>query len=129
MNTLAIPETELHRELSGVKTRCFRIDWLIPVLGIGVVAGFLVAATSYRAFQRQADVEGAFMPTLDRLSHDHTLRLALKTLHDGRVDEAAQRLDLLLCWEILRADAELASADAPHRWHWCIVSPSAPPYS
>ena len=55
------------------------------------------------------------MPALDRLSHDHTLSLALKALHDGEVDQAAHRLDLLLCWDILRADAELASADPRSR--------------
>jgi hypothetical protein len=55
------------------------------------------------------------MPTLDRLSRDHTLSLVLRTLHDGEVDKAAQRLDLLVCWDILRADAELASADPQTR--------------
>ena len=101
--------------MKGDKLRCFRIDWLIPVLGIGMVAGFVVAATTYRELERQAHAGEIFMPALDCLSHDLTLSLVLKTLHDGEVDRAAQRLDLLLCWDILRADAELASADAQTR--------------
>ena len=84
-----------------MKTSCFKMDWLIPVLGIAVVAGCLLAATNYRALERQAHTEEVFMPALDRLSHDHTLSLALKALHDGEVDQAAHRLDLLLCWDIL----------------------------
>ena len=84
---------------------------MIPVLGIAVVAGCLVAATTCRELERRARAEEAFIPALDRLSYDHTLSLVLKPLHEGEVDKAAQRLDLLLCWDILRADAELASAD------------------
>ena len=94
-----------------MKTRCFKVGWLIPVLGIGVVVGFLMAATTYRGFERQAELDSAFMPTLDRLCNDYTLSQVLRMLHDGGVDEAAQRLDLLLCWDILRQDTELASAD------------------
>ena len=99
------------RTSNRMKTKCFKVDWLIPVLGIAVVAGCLVAATTCRELERRARAEEAFIPALDRLSYDHTLSLVLKTLHEGEVDKAAQRLDLLLCWDILRADAELASAD------------------
>jgi hypothetical protein len=102
-------------KLNRTKTRCFKIDWWIPALGIGLVAGFLLGASTYRGLQRQADEEVAFMPTLDRLCQDHSLSLVLKMLHNGSADQAEQRLDLLLCWDILRADAELASADAQTR--------------
>ena len=95
-----------------MQTRCFKMDWLIPTLGIAMVAGCLVAATTYRELERQAHASETCLATLDRLSHDHTLSLVLKSLHDGEVDQAAQRLDLLFCWDILRADAELGSADA-----------------
>ena len=98
-----------------MKLRCVRVARWIPALGIGLVAGFLLGATTYRGLQRQADEEVALMPTMDRLCQDHSLSLVLKMLHSGRADQAAQRLDLLLCWDILRADAELASADAQTR--------------
>ena len=98
-----------------MKTSCFKMDWLIPVLGIAVVAGCLLAATNYRALERQAHTEEVFMPALDRLSRAHNLSLVLKTLHGGEVDKAARELDRLLCWDILGADAELASADARTR--------------
>jgi len=91
------------------------VDWLISVLGMAVVAGCLVAAINYRDLERQAQAEAAFIPALERLSCDHTLSLALKALHDGEVDRAARRLDLLVCWDILRTDAELASADPETR--------------
>ena len=91
------------------------MDWLIPALGIGVVIGFLVAATTFREFQRQGDGEAAFLLTLDRLRHDYILSLALRSLQDGEVDKATKRLDLLLCWDIVRADAEVASADSGTR--------------
>jgi hypothetical protein len=95
--------------------RCFKIEWLIPLLGIGLIASFLVAANAYRGLERQVNAEGDFLLTLDRLRHDHTLSLALRSLQEGEVDKAAHRLDLLLCWDILRADAELASADSRTR--------------
>ncbi len=98
-------------EFGGVKTRCFKIDWLVPIPGIVVLAGCLWAATTYRGFEQQVDADETLTPTLDRLTFDLTLSLALKQLHDGEVEKAAQRLDLLLCWDILRADTELASAD------------------
>jgi len=55
------------------------------------------------------------LKSLERLSRAHNLSLVLKTLHDGEVDKAARELDRLLCWDILRAGADLASADARTR--------------
>jgi hypothetical protein len=98
-----------------MKTRYLKIDWLIPVLGIAVVAGSLVAATTYLDLERKAQAEESFTATLDRLYEDQQLSTALKTLHDGAVDAGVQRLDLLLCGHILRTDSELASAGARTR--------------
>ena len=53
-----------------MKTRYLKIDWLIPVLGIAVVAGSLVAATTYLDLERQAQAEESFTATLDRLYED-----------------------------------------------------------
>ena len=98
-----------------MKTSSFRLDWLFPLLGIALLAGFMLGATTYRKLERQVDAEVAFMPMIDRLCQDHTVSLALESLRAGQVDQAARHLDLLLCWDILRADAELASADARTR--------------
>jgi|ERR1035437_753104 hypothetical protein len=94
-----------------MKTKYLMIDWLIPVLGIAVVAGSLVAATTYLGLEKKMHADEAFAATLNRLYQDQQLSVALKTLHDGAVDAAAQRLDLLLCGHIIRTHEESASAD------------------
>ena len=94
-----------------MKTRYLKIDWLIPVLGIAVVAGSLVAGTTYLNLERKIHANEALTATLDRLYQDHQLSVALKTIHNGEVAAATQRLDLLLCGHILTTNSELASAD------------------
>ena len=98
-----------------MKIKYLKIDWLIPVLGIAVVAGSLLAGTTYLNLERRIQADEAFTATLDRLFQDQQLSTALKTIHDGEVDVAAKRLDLLLCGHIIRTDSELASADARTR--------------
>jgi hypothetical protein len=87
------------------------MNWLIPVLGIATVAGSLMARTTLLDLERKRQAEEAFTATLDRLQMDQQLGAALKTIHDGEVGAAAERLDLLLCDNILRIDSELGSAD------------------
>jgi hypothetical protein len=98
-----------------MKTSELKTDWLIPFVGIAVVAGTLVAATTYLEFERKSHAAEALAVTLDRLSHDQQLSRVLEQIHQGEVTAAAQRLDLLLCGDVVRVDAELASADAPTR--------------
>jgi hypothetical protein len=98
-----------------MKTRYLKIDWLLSVLGIAAVAGSLVAGTTYLGLERKIHADEAFMATLDRLYQDQQLSAALKTIHKGEVDVAAQRLDLLLCGHILMTNSELPSADARPR--------------
>lgn len=98
-----------------MKTRYLKMDWLIPVLGIAVVAAGLMAGTNYLNLERKIQANEALMATLDRVYQDQQLSLALKTLHDGEADVAAQRLDQLLCGHILTTNSELASADARTR--------------
>ena len=85
------------------------------MLGIAVVAGSVLAATTYLDLQRKTQAAEAFTATVDRLYQDHQLSAALKVIHEGQVEAAAQRLDLLVCGNILRTDSELASADARTR--------------
>ena len=68
-----------------MKTRYIKMDWLIPVLGIAVVAGSLLAGTTYLNLERKIHADEAFTATLDRLYQDHQLSVALKTtaLLDG----------------------------------------------
>ena len=102
-------------KLNYMKTRDLRVNWLIPLLGIAMVAIGVVAGTAYLKIERRADAEEAFTATLDRLYQDNELSMALKTLHEGDAAAAARRLDLLLCEHIVRTDSELPSADARTR--------------
>jgi len=98
-----------------MKTKYPRINWLILLLGaVLVTAGFAAAAT-YLDLERKNHSGEAFMATLDRLYQVQRLSAALKTLHDGDAGTAVQRLDLLLCDNILTLNSELASADDRQR--------------
>jgi len=97
--------------LTYMKTKYRGIDWLILLLGMGVVAGGFAAATTYLGLERKIHSGEVCAVILDRLYQDQKLSAALKTLHDGDAATAAQRLDLLLCDNILRIHSELASAD------------------
>ena len=98
-----------------MRTRILNIDWLIPFLGIALVAGTLMAATTYFNLEQKTHSAEALTTTLDRLYQEQQLSVALKTLHEGKTAVAAQRLDLLLCQNILQTNAALASADTPTR--------------
>jgi hypothetical protein len=98
-----------------MKTRCMKVDWLVPWLGIAVVAGALMAATAYLELQRRVRASEELTATLEGLHASQILSAALKAIHDGQTDAAAQRLDLLLCGTILRFNEGLASADAQTR--------------
>ncbi len=98
-----------------MKTTYLKTKWLIPLLGLAVAAGGFKAATAYLDLQREAQSEEAFSATLDRLYADERIGRALKRLHEGDVSAAARRLDLLLCENILVANAELASASNRQR--------------
>lgn len=95
-----------------MKTRYIKMDWLMPVLGIAVVAGSIVAGSTYLDLVRRTQADEAFTTTLDRLYQDEKLSMVLKSCHDGNMAGAVQRLDWLVCANIIRTDAEQASADA-----------------
>ena len=95
-----------------MKADFIRISWLIPVLGLALVAAGVMVGATYLGLERQIDSGQAFAATLDRLYQDQKLSVVLKTLHDGDVALAAQRLDILLCENILAVNSEIASADS-----------------
>jgi hypothetical protein len=94
-----------------MKTRYLKLDRLVPSLGIALVAGGVVAAAAYLNMERRIHASENFGATLDTLAQDQRLSAALKTLHDGELAAATQRLDLLLCDSILLLHSQLASAD------------------
>jgi hypothetical protein len=95
-----------------MKLRDLKVDWLVLLVGIAVAAGTVVVTRAYFDFERKADAAEALAATLERLFHDQQLSMALEQIQKGDVAAAAQRLDLMLCGDIVRADLELPSADA-----------------
>jgi hypothetical protein len=95
-----------------MKTISLRINWLVPFVGIAVVVGTMVATRTYVELERKADAADAFGGTLDRMFHDQELSMALEQIQRGEVAAAAQRLDRLLCQDVIRADSDLDNADA-----------------
>jgi hypothetical protein len=102
-------------EVNAMKKKYIRIDRLIPWLGIALAAAGFAAAATYLDLDRKVHSGEAYTATLDRLYQAQTLSAALKTLHDGDPGTAAQRLDLLLCDNILNINSELSSADDRQR--------------
>jgi hypothetical protein len=102
-----------------MKTQYLKMNWLIPVLGMVVVADSLVAGSTYLKLERRINSEEALTATLDRLYQDQRISSVLKSMHNGELDGelelAMQRLDLLLCGSILKTDAEMDSADVRTR--------------
>jgi len=88
------------------------MDWFVPILGIALVTGGLVAVNAFLDLEQKARAGEAFTATLDRLSQDQRLSAVLQGIHEGRIAGATQQLDLLLCDDILRTNAELASGNA-----------------
>jgi hypothetical protein len=97
--------------LKVMKTRFGIKNWIIPLLGIGLVAGTVVTTTSYCNLEQKTHDAEALSATLGRLYEDQQMNLVLKSVQDGDTKEAARRLDILLCNSILRLDEELASSD------------------
>ena len=99
-------------KLSRMKTNYLKMNWLIPMLGIAVVAGTYLTATTYLDVERKVEAEQAFVVTVDQVYQAQQIGSALKAIKEGEVKGAAERLDLLLCNRILRLDSELAASDA-----------------
>jgi hypothetical protein len=94
-----------------MKTTSFGRNWVIPLLGIAVVAGAVIVRANYLRLEQETWSADALQATIDRLYHDQNLSVALKKLHEGDVDGAVKRLDVVLCDDIVRLDSELEDAD------------------
>jgi hypothetical protein len=98
-----------------MKDKNINIKWLMPGLGIAVVAGALMGAATYSKLQQQAHSNENFYAMLQRLKLDAGICAGLRALHEGDVNSAAQRLDRLLCDDILRLNSELPSLEGADR--------------
>lgn len=97
--------------MNYMKTNYIKIDRLTLWLAIALVAGGVMARTKYADLERKISADLAYAATLDRLYQDQLLCSVLKTIHDGDVAAAAQRLDFKLCDDIIAVNSQLASAD------------------
>jgi hypothetical protein len=98
-----------------MKTNRNRINWLIPALGIALVALGLSVGAIYLELEGRTRSAEASMARMVRLRHDLELCAVLRTFHEGNVTAAARQLDLLLCSDIVTLNAHLASTDAEER--------------
>jgi hypothetical protein len=89
----------------------------LPLMSLGLISTFVLAsggcfvATTYIKLEERIQSEQASTALLDRLAVDARISAALEAIRDGEVRAGAQRLDLLLCDDILEAGAEITSAD------------------
>jgi hypothetical protein len=98
-----------------MKDAYVKMPWLIPVLGIALVAGGLIGAATYVELERKTHDAETSIATTVRLCHDLELCAVLRTLHQGDINSAARQLDLLLCNDIVAVNSRLASADTDDR--------------
>lgn len=87
----------------------------MAALGAVIVAGAVMAAASYLKTEQTIHSAQTLVPTLDKIYLDQLLCRVLRDIHDGDRERAAQRLDVLVCGDIIRLNAELASADSQTR--------------
>lgn len=94
-----------------MKTRTFRADWLIPVLGIALVGGGYFAMRSYLGLQEQIRAGEQYSATVDRFWADCDLSQVLMQAHASGCGTTARRLDELLSANVATYSARLASAN------------------
>lgn len=94
-----------------MKPEYIKGNWLVPLVGMVVVAAALVAGRVCLNCEQRTNAGLVLTAMLDRVYEDQQLCLALKSLQDGDAAAAAKRLDRLLCEHIIRLDADAASAD------------------
>jgi hypothetical protein len=95
-----------------MKSIHIRINALIPALGIALVIGGLLVAMIYQKLEEHSKVAEASITRAVYLYHDLQLCAALRTMREGDATAAEQRLDRVLCNDIVALNSQLPSADA-----------------
>jgi hypothetical protein len=88
-----------------------RTNWLIPVLGIALVAAGVMAATTYLDLERKNHSAEASMAIIRGLHKDFQLGSALKTIHEEGVSTGVEPLDLMLCEDVIAIHSRLAALE------------------
>ena len=74
-----------------MKTRNLKLSWLIPVMGIALLAAGVVAGKTHLDLERKIQSAEFRLATVDHLFQDYQLSVALRTMRDGDPSTAAQR--------------------------------------
>jgi hypothetical protein len=98
-----------------MKTNIYRIDWLIPVLGIALVGGAYCLTKSYLGLQEGIRSGQQYSATVDRLIEDCHLNRIVMQADDSGCAVTARSLDELLSANIATDNSQLASADTDTR--------------
>jgi hypothetical protein len=108
--------TKLQQRIGNhMKTRVFRIDWLIPVLGIALVGGGYFPMKSYLGLQEQIRSWEQLEATMDRLLECCDLSRVMVQAQSGGCASTARSLYELVAANLATESAGLASADPDAR--------------
>jgi hypothetical protein len=102
-------------KVNRMKTNDTKLNWLIPLMGIGLVAGSLLGAATYLNIERENRSEEESIARIQRLQRDLQLCDVLRTIRDGDMNSAARDLDRWLCSDIVALNSQLGSAGAGDR--------------
>jgi hypothetical protein len=98
-----------------MNTRTFRIDWLIPVLGIALVGGAYFPMKSYREYQEQIRYGEQSIATWDHLWEMVDLSQIMGQAQAGGCAMTALSLDGLLSASLWTESDQLPPADTNDR--------------
>jgi len=98
-----------------MKRNVFRVDWLIPVLGIVLVLGGYSLTKSYHGALEDIRLGQQFNAIIDRLTGDCRLSRVLSEAQAAGCAVTAQSLDELLATDMATLNAELQSAEPQAR--------------
>ena len=94
-----------------MKASVFRVDWLIPVLGIALVGAAYCLMKSYAGYEQEFRSANQTMAICDRLVEDCNLTRSLVQAQNDGCAATSRGLDALLCSDMATVKADAASAD------------------
>ena len=103
------------KETGNMITNTFRMNWLIPLLGIVLVGGGYSASRSYLGLQQKIDAAVQFQATLEHIEDTCSLLQMQAQLQSGGCAGSAPGLDERLSGSVANLDRELASPDEQTR--------------
>ncbi len=94
-----------------MKTTVFRMDWLVPVLGIVVVGGAYCFIRSYLGYEQDLRSANQTIAICDRLLEDCNLTRSLVQAQNDGCAATSRGLDAWLSADMANVKADATSAD------------------